>query len=213
MNQRSIFAGIGAVCALTVSLAFARPSAPSAPPIARVIARVIAPGAADTFAIDPVHSNVLFRIKRMDVSWFYGRFDGISGSITLDAAKPESSKVNVEVKIASVDTGDGKRDAHLKSPDFFDAKQFPTATFTSKSVKAAGDKKYSVTGDLTLHGVTKPVTIEVESVGKGKGFPDGEIAGFLGTVTIKRSDFGMSFSLDALGDEVQLTLSLLGEKK
>jgi polyisoprenoid-binding protein YceI len=199
MNLRRIFLGVGLVSGLGLCLAFARPPASSPQPALGT--------AADDFKIDGVHSTVIFRAKHLGVSYAYGRFDEISGDIAFDSKKPESSKVKIEVKIDSVNTGNGKRDAHLKSTTFFDAKQFPTATFTSKSVKAAGDKKYSVTGDLTLHGVTKPVTIEMENVGQGKGMGGGELVGFYGSLPLKRSDFGMTAMTDAVSDEVLLTVS------
>jgi polyisoprenoid-binding protein YceI len=205
MNTRSALVGIGTVCALSLSLALARPAAPNTATAASL--------AADTYTIDPVHSTVFFRIKHLGASYAFGRFDDISGSFTIDAAKPESSKVNIEIKTTSVNTGNGKRDDHLRSSSFFDVKQFPTATFASKSVKAGGDKKYSVTGDLTVHGVTKPVTIEMENVGKSKGMQGEELAGFYGTVALKRSDFGINYMPDGLSDDVQLTVSFEGAKK
>jgi polyisoprenoid-binding protein YceI len=199
MNLRRIVLGVGLVSSLGLCLAFARPAASSPAPALGA--------AADDFKIDGVHSTVIFRAKHLGVSYVYGRFDAISGDITFDPKKPESSKVKVEVQMESVNTGNGNRDAHLKSTTFFDAKQFPTAMFTSKSVKAAGDKKFSVTGDLTLHGVTKPVTIEMENVGQGKGMHGGELVGFHGTLTLKRSDFGMTAMTDAVSDEILLTVS------
>ena len=172
-----------------------------------------APAAPETFAIDGVHSAVIFRAKHMGASYAFGRFDDISGSITLDTAKPENSKVKVEIKTDSIDTANAKRDAALKGPDFFDVKEFPTATFTSKSVKSAGEKKYTVAGDLEIHGVTKPVSLEMEIVGTGKGMRGEELLGFYGTLTIKRSDFGMKAMANMLGDDVALTLSFEAGKK
>src|SRR6185503_4984670 len=95
----------------------------------------------------------------------FGRFTDFTGEVVYDDKAPEKSSVKITIQIDSVDTAAGKRDDHLKSPDFFDAGQFPTASFTSKSVKKAGDKKFSVTGDLELHGATKPVTLDFEIVG------------------------------------------------
>jgi polyisoprenoid-binding protein YceI len=207
MNTRQIFLGTGIISGLALCMALARPLPPASPAESAPSAGV------ETYAVDSVHSTVIFRVKHLGVSYAYGRFDEISGSVTLDAEKPESSKVKLEVKTASIDTGNGKRDGHLKSPDFFDAKQFATATFTSKTVKAAGDKKYSVSGELNLHGVTKPVTVEMEIVGKGKGMEGEDLAGFYGTFTIKRSDFGMKFMTDKLGDDIVVTVSLEGDKQ
>jgi polyisoprenoid-binding protein YceI len=206
MNTRSVLQSLGIVAGLGLCLALSRPATPGPAPHPLS-------SAADTYTIDPVHSSVTFRVKHLGVSYSFGRFDEIAGSFTLDAEKAENSKVSVEVKTGSVDTGNGKRDAHLKSPDFFDAKQFPTATFTSTSVKSAGDKKYSVTGDLALHGVTKPITIEMELVGRGEGMRGEQLAGVFGTVTLKRSDFGINYMPDGLGDDVLLTVSFEGDKK
>lgn len=208
MNTRFLLLGIGIISGLGLCMALARPM-----PAGPTTAAVSATHEAETFAIDTVHSSALFRVKHLGVSYAFGRFDEMSGSFTLDSHNAENSKVNVEIKTGSVSTGNAKRDGHLKSPDFFDAKQFPTATFTSKSVKAAGDKKYSVTGDLSLHGVTKSVTAEMELVGLGKGMQGDVLAGFYGTLTIKRSDYGMKFMPEGLGDDVLLMLSFEGSKK
>ena len=205
MSARRVLLGVGLLSAFGLCSAFAL-AAPAR------IAHA-APAAADTFAIDGVHSAVIFRAKHMGTSYAFGRFNDIAGSITLDKAKPENSKVKIEIKVDSIDTANGKRDATLRGPDFFDAKQFPTATFTSKSVKAAGDKKYSIAGDLEIHGATKPVTIEMEQVGAGKGMRGEELVGFFGTLSIKRSDFGMKAMTDMLSDDVLLTLSVEAGKQ
>jgi polyisoprenoid-binding protein YceI len=190
--------------ALLASLALA--SAFSAPAPASAVRPAVA--AADAWPIDPAHSTSVFRIRHMGAAWIYGRLGTVSGTISYDAAKPESSSVSVTMQVDGIDTGNAKRDAHLKSPDFFDVKQFPTATFTSKSVKKSGEKKATVTGDLSLHGVTKPVTVEIEETGTSKS-EHGTFTGFLGTFTIKRGDFGISYGLpDNVGDEVFVTISL-----
>jgi polyisoprenoid-binding protein YceI len=209
MNSRQTFFAISILGSAGVCMALARPLLPTASiptPPATISA------SADTYKIDPAHSTILFRIKHLGVSYVFARFNTISGSVTLDNDKPESSKVKVEIKTDSIDSGNEKRDAHLKTGDFFDVKQFPMASFTSTSVKKQGDKKFSVTGDLALHGVTKPVTVEMENVGKGKGMQGGELAGFFGTFTIKRADFGMNFMPDGLGDEVAVTVSIEADK-
>jgi polyisoprenoid-binding protein YceI len=166
--------------------------------------------AAGTYQVDAVHSNVSFKIMHKKLAWAYGRFNEFTGSFTLDPAKPESSMVDVTIDVATIDTKNTKRDDHLRSPDFFDVKQFPSATFKSKSVAGKGDNTYAVTGDLTLHGVTKPVTIHIEHTGSADGEKGGKLAGFFGTVKVKRSDFGIKFMPDALGDEVEITLSIEG---
>ena len=167
---------------------------------------------ADTFKIDPIHSSVLFSIKHLEVTDFYGGFDVISGSVTFDAADPSKSAVDLTVPVESINTRNDKRNQHLKSPDFFNAKQFPTLTFKSNKVEASGDT-YKVTGDLTIRGVTKPVTVDFKKGPEGKG-QQGETRGGGETrFTIKRSDYGMTFMAGALGDEVNIVLGLEGVKQ
>jgi polyisoprenoid-binding protein YceI len=167
--------------------------------------------AADTFKIDPVESSVVFSVK-YGVSNFYGRFNDVSGTVVLDKADPSKSSVELTIPVESVDTHNEKRDQHLKSPDFFNAKQFPVMTFKSKQVESSGDT-YKVTGDFTLHGVTKPLTLEIKKGGEGKGM-EGEIRGGGEThFTIKRSDYGMNFMQGQLGDEINIVVSLNGIKQ
>lgn len=172
-------------------------------------ATVPAAQAADTLKIDGVHSFVVFRIKHMGIGQAYGRFNDVSGTFSLDEADPTKSSFDVKVKSESVDTGNAKRDNHLKSPDFFNAKEFPTISFKSTEFKKTGEKMYEVTGDLTLHGVTKPITAKLEHIGTAK-----DKTGVEATITIQRSEFGMKFGLDNgdLGDDVQLRVSLEGGK-
>jgi polyisoprenoid-binding protein YceI len=166
---------------------------------------------ADTFKIDPVHSSIVFSIKYL-VSDFYGRFNDLSGQVVFDKADPAKSSVELTIPVESIDTHYAKRDQHLKSPDFFNAKQFPAIVFKSKSVEGSGEN-YKVTGDLNLHGVTKPLTLEIKRGPDDKG-PEGEIRGGGETrFTIKRSDFGMNFMQGALGDEVTVLLILQGVKQ
>lgn len=180
-------------------LASARTAAAPAPP----------PSAApETLEIDPVHSTVIFKIKHMGVSYVFGRFDDVSGKIAFDEAKPEASSVEVTVKTDSIDTNAPKRDAHLKSDSFFNVKEFPTATFKSKSVAKAGDRGYKVAGDLTLHGVTKSVTVEMEQVGTSDDPKGGRKAGFYGELKVKRSDFGITYMPDGLGEDVAIMISV-----
>jgi polyisoprenoid-binding protein YceI len=168
--------------------------------------------AADTFKIDPVHSSVVFSVMHLGVTNFYGRFNDVSGTIVFDKADPSKSSVEVSVPVESVDTHYEKRNQHLKSPDFFNAKQFPVMTFKSNKVEASGDT-YKVSGDLTLHGVTKPLTVEFKKGGEGKGM-EGEIRGGGETrFTVKRSDFGMNFMQGVVGDEINIVLSVEGIKQ
>ena len=172
--------------------------------------------AAATYEVDPVHSSVIFKIQHLGTSWTYGRFNDISGSIEMDAAKPEASSVTFTVKVDSVDTGNAKRDQHLKSPDFFNAKQFPEITFKSTAVKSLGKDAAEVTGDLSLHGVTKSVTAKVSKVGEGKHPKSGaEMVGFEASFLIKRTDFGMTYAVGPTGggDEVSLIVALETHRK
>src|SRR5206468_13118280 len=116
--------------------------------------------------IDPVHSSVNFRSKHLDTSYVFGRFDKFSGTITDSPQDPTKTAFDVTVDVNSINTGNEKRDAHLKGPDFFSAKEFPTITFKSAAVQSGGGEgKLQVTGDLTLHGVTKPIAAAVQRVG------------------------------------------------
>ena len=169
--------------------------------------------AADTYQVDPVHSMLLFRIKHFNVSNLYGRINNPTGTLVVDEADPSKSSVEIEVKPENVDTAIEKRDQHLKGPDFFNAKQFPTITFKSKSVKKADDANIEVAGDLTLLGVTKEITVKFARVGAGKDPMGGYRTGYEGTFSIKRSDYGMKNMLENVGDDVQLTVSVEGSRK
>ncbi|MHA2620938.1 MAG: YceI family protein [bacterium JZ-2024 1] len=164
----------------------------------------------ETFRVDPVHTSVLFRIKHLGVAYFYGMFTAPEGSIVVDPADPTRSSVEIRIPTESLSTHETRRDDHLKSPDFFDAKQFPVMSFKSKSVKKIQENIFEVTGDFTLHGVKKTITLKVEQTGRGKGPRGEERIGFHTVFTIKRSDFGMTYMLgeNMLSDEVQITLSV-----
>ena len=162
----------------------------------------------ETNKVDPVHSTLLFKVKHFGAGNFYGRFNDISGTFTLDPKDPGKSTVEVQVKADSIDTANEKRNQHLKGPDFFNVKQFPLISFKGKTVKKTSDSAYEATGDLTLHGVTKEVKIRVEHVGSGKDPQGTQRAGFEATFKLKRSDFGMNFMVGPLGDEVQIIASL-----
>ena len=126
---------------------------------------------ADSYKVDPVHSSVVFSIKHFGVTDFYGDFKQISGTVTFDTADPSKSSVELTVPVESLDTRNEKRDQHLKSPDFFNAKQFPAITFKSNKIEGSGDT-YKISGDLTIHGVTKPITVEFKKGGENKGQKD-----------------------------------------
>ena len=167
-----------------------------------------APARAEKFTVDTGHSTVLFRIMHMGVSYSWGRFDKITGSVDLDETDPAKNAFDIAIDTDSVNTGIGKRDQHLMGPDFFNAAQFPKITFKSDSVRAKANDTYEVTGKLTLHGVTRPLTVTLKKVGAGKGPMGGQIVGIDTGFTIKRTDFEMKNLLEGVGDEVLLIVSL-----
>lgn len=158
----------------------------------------------NTYEIDGVHSAVNFRVKHMGVSYNYGRFNKFKGSLVFDEKAPEKSSITAEVDADSIDTNSEGRDKHLKGGDFFNVKQFPNITFKSTAVKKVDDKHFDVTGDFTMHGVTKPVTVRAEFVGSGKDPRVGTRVGFDLLFQVKRSDFDMKYMLEGLGDEVTI---------
>jgi polyisoprenoid-binding protein YceI len=168
--------------------------------------------AADNYAIDPSHSSVYFKISHVGLSNVYGRFNEFSGGFTTDSTDTGKWSFNMTIKAESIDTNNKQRDDHLRSPDFFNVKQFPTMVFKSTSVNPVKGG-WSVTGDLTFHGVTKPVTFTLTG-GKQIEFPKGvQRTGFSTEFNLKRSDFGMDKFLDMLGDEVLVAISFEGTKK
>lgn len=168
--------------------------------------------AADAFELDPQHSHVLFEIGHLGISKQYGRFRTVSGNFTLGAEDSESS-VSIEIDAASIDTNVQQRDDHVKSPDFFDVKQYPKITFASTSVKSKGDDTFAITGDLTFHGVTKSITFDMEKLGEGTFDNFGHRAGFAGSFTIDRADYGVTAYDGMVGGEVELMLAVEGMKK
>ena len=177
------------------------------------------PLAADTFVVDAVHSDVSFQVRHF-VSNVRGRFTDFTGTIVGDPAKPEAATVEFTVKAASIDTAQPNRDKHLRSADFFDAEKFPEITFKGTKIKATAAKdKYDVTGNLTMHGVTKPVTLQVTNLGSSGTGADAKF-GFEASVTLNRKDFGILWNkaLDGggfvLGDDVKVSINLeAGRKK
>ncbi len=161
---------------------------------------------ADNYKIDSEHAAVIFKVDHLGVAPAYGRFNDPTGTIALDKEDPSKSTFAFEVKTENVDTDNEKRDAHLKSPDFFDAKQFPTIIFKSKSVKVEGDK-FLVTGDLTLHGVTKQIVVPITKTGEKDTGKMGYRTGWVSEIGLKRSDYGMKGMIGPIGDDVHLTIS------
>lgn len=167
------------------------------------------------YAIDKQgqHAFINFKISHLGYSWLYGTFKDFDGSFSFDAAKPEESKVSVEINTASVDSNHAERDKHLRSGDFLNVDKHPKATFVSTAVKSTADGKADITGDLTLNGVTKPVTIAASFVGEGKDPWGGYRAGFEGTTTLKLTDFNIKTNLGPASETVDLILSVEGVRK
>ncbi|MGA7873453.1 MAG: YceI family protein [Candidatus Binatus sp.] len=175
---------------------------------------------ADTWQIDPAHTNVEFTVRHMMISNVKGQFQKTSGTITASGNDPASAKIDAIIDASSVDTRVEMRDAHLKSHDFLDVAKYPTITFKSTKVEAAGPDQWKVTGDLTIHGVTRPVVLEVEQSGPPIHDPMGNTrAGASATTKIKRSDFGLTWNkaLEAggvlVGDEVAISIDVEAIKK
>ena len=158
------------------------------------------------------HAFVDFKISHLGYSFITGTFKDIDGKFSFDAAKPEDSKIEFNVNTASVFTNHAERDKHIASADFLNASKFGKATFVSTSVKSTGANTADVTGDLTLLGVTKPVVVKATFLGEGKDPWGGYRAGFEGTTSIKRSDFGKQKDLGPASDAVELYVSFEGVK-
>jgi polyisoprenoid-binding protein YceI len=161
---------------------------------------------ADEYVIDPAHSGVTFRISHLGLSWVHGRFDSFTGGFSLDSSDPSKASFTLNIKSESVDTNNPGRDNHLRSPDFFNAKQFPAISFASTAVKAI-DGGYEVTGDLTMHGATKPITFSLKGGGSAE-FPRGvKRTGYSTDLVLKRSEFKVGPPMPALGDDVHVSIS------
>ncbi|MEZ5461433.1 YceI family protein [Dokdonella sp.] len=165
--------------------------------------------AAETYVIDPTHTQAEFTWSHFGFSNPSGNFDKIEGSITYDAADPAQSSVDVTIAIDSINTHVEKLDNHMKSPDIFDAAKYPTATFKSTKVeKAAGEGKFKVTGDLTIHGVTRSVVLDT-TLNRAEEHPMKKVPaiGFDASTTIKRSDFGIDYLVPKVSDEIRIKIT------
>ena len=170
--------------------------------------------------IDPAHTSVQFSIRHMMVSNVRGEFRKVSGTVHADDKDLTNSVVEAKIDAASIDTREPKRDEHLRSPDFFDAAQYPTITFKSKRIAKTSEGQYAVTGDLTMHGVTQEVTLDVVGPTPPIKDPRGGLrAGATATTKLSRKDFGITWSklLEGggmvVGDEVSVTIDVEGVKK
>jgi polyisoprenoid-binding protein YceI len=171
--------------------------------------------ATTTWNLDPAHSAAEFKVKHMMISNVKGSYTGLSGVLTEHNVDSTLSTVEATIPVATLSTGDAQRDGHLKSADFLDAEKFPTMTFKSTAVKPTGEGRYSVTGDLTIHGVTKSMTFEVEGPSApGKDLYGNTRIGLSATTKVNRKDFGLTWNsaLETggvlIGDEVTLTLDV-----
>jgi len=162
------------------------------------------------YDIDPVHSVVLLKVNHLGLADAYGRFNEMSGTVRYNAEDPAQSSMDFEVKAASIDTANEDRDKHLSGPDFFNSAEFPVLSFKSTNVERQAEGAYQVTGDFTVRGVTKPVTFDFKVGGTGPGLQGEERFGGGTTFTVKRSDFGIDYLPQALGDDVEVIVSVEG---
>ncbi len=176
--------------------------------VAAAVAATLPLGAA-SYTIDGIHSSAMFKVKHLGTSNFYGAFNEVTGTINYDPAQPEAGSITLTIPTASVGSRNTQRDDHLKSPDFFNAKQFPNITFKSTSVKKTGEHTYDVTGELDLHGTRKPIPAKVEHTGAGT-HPRSQkpIVGFETRLVLKRSDFGMNYMVGPLGDDIEILVAI-----
>jgi polyisoprenoid-binding protein YceI len=168
-----------------------------------------AAAAPEKYEINPINSFVLFKLRFLWASNISGCFcGGVSGMVSFDPAVPEKSTVELDIKTDTLDTGVALLNKDIKSPDFLNMRQFHSITFKSKSVRKVDYQQYMVIGDLTLHGITKPLTLRADLIGQGKD-PKGELhAGADIRLMIRLSEFGVKYQLPALGDDVFLTIGV-----
>ncbi|MFT3732531.1 MAG: YceI family protein [Hyphomicrobium sp.] len=171
-----------------------------------------APAMAADYKIDTdnAHASITFKVSHLGFSWIIGRFDKFSGTFSFDDKNPDASKVSVDIDTTSIDTNLALRDKHLRAADLLDTDKYPTAKFESTSIKSTAPNKATVTGNLTLHGVTKEVVIEADHVGGGKDPWGGYRDGFIGTTKITLADFGILRNLGPATKDVELILNIEG---
>ena len=199
-----LLVGIGALAAVDAS-----PQA-QASPKTEAGKSAASPGQAESFSIDPTHSMALFRVRH-GVSMFWGRFNNVSGTVRYTPDSESGLELEIAVAIDSVDSGSERLDGHIKSEDFFFADKHPSATFKSKSARKLSGSTYEVSGDFTMRGVTKPLTVKVEWLGTRES-RRGRTCGLETSFTVKRSDYGINYGLTGgmLGDETRLTVAMEG---
>ena len=181
---------------------------PTTPPGAMDVKRI----AAGNYTVDPNHTQIVFTVNHLGFNSYWGVFGGATGTLTLDPAKPNAATVSIEIPMSGLVTTSAKLNEHLAKPDFFDAAKFPTATFKSTGVTVSGTTA-RIAGNLTLHGVTKPIVLDAKFTGAGTGMMGGKgTVGFEATTTVKRSDFGVSGYVPLISDEVPLNITVAFEK-
>ena len=158
------------------------------------------------------HAFINFKIKHLGYSWLYGTFKDFDGTFSYDEVNPEADKVSVKIATASLDTNHAERDKHLRSADFLNTTKFPEATFVSTSVKQNGEN-FDINGDLTLNGVTRPVTLDAKLIGKGADPWGGQRAGFEAKGNIRLKDFNIKSDLGPASQDVELIISVEGIKQ
>lgn len=195
-------------------LAAAALIAVGAPAVAQIASTAQQPGAptasritAGTYQVDPAHTQVTWQVNHLGFSLLEGQFGASTGSITIDPKQPAATKVDVTFQVDQLTATSSGFVNHLKSPDFFNVAEFPTARFVSTAVTPKGANAATMTGNLTIKGVTKPVTLDVSFIGAGNNPMSKKLNfGFTGRGTIKRSDFGLGMAVPAVSDEVRLTV-------
>lgn len=165
----------------------------------------------ETYEFDKAHTQILFFVNHLGFSNSQGEFHDYDGSFTFDRGQPENSKIDVTIKTGSIDMDDEKWDDHMKNEDFFHVEKYPDMTFSSTGIEITGENTANITGDLTLLGVTKPVTLSVTHNKSGKHpFGGKYVAGFSAFATLKRSEFGMTYGLPMVGDDVEIRIEVEG---
>lgn len=184
-------------------------------PFLLLAAVAAAPSHAADYVMDikDAHAFIQFRIKHLGYSWLYGRFNDFDGKFSYDEASPADARVEVNIRTTSIDSNHAERDKHLRGKDFLNVGKFPTAKFVSSRFEDKGDGKALLVGDLTLHGVSKEISIDVETIGGGPDPWGGERMGFFGTTKLVLKDFGINFDLGPASREVYLDLSVEGIKQ
>jgi len=174
---------------------------------------VMSPVLAEDYKLDTGHSFINFKIKHLGYSWLPGRFNKFHGNFSYDEKNPSAAKIVVDIDTASIDSNHAERDKHLRNKDFLDVKTYPKSKFVSTSYTDKGNGKGVMKGDFTLHGVTKSITLDVESVGNGPDPWGGYRRGFVATTQIALKDFNINYNLGPASTHVDLVLSIEGIRK